>query len=80
LKCFGKCEDYIAFLNRSLDNQVFQDWIFLIHGHDELLHLCHKADTGNAITMLKSEDYLLFIFCGDVTTFPKVIEDEWEAR
>jgi hypothetical protein len=65
------------------DNQVFQDWIFLIDGHNERSQICDshvKTDATDAITLFESEDYGFFIVCGNVLTFVKVIDDKWKGR
>ena len=79
LKCFGKYKDQIIVPNQMRDKQEFQDWIFLIHGHDELLQICSrhlKADATDAISLLESEDCSLFIFYGDVASIKIIIDDE----
>jgi hypothetical protein len=79
----GKHQDCTGVLNWEHDNQVFENWIFPIHGHDELLLNCNgyrvKADANEAIRLRESKEYSLFIICGDVRTF-RVIEDEWKRR
>ena len=83
LKCFRKYQGRALVLRPRPHNQVFQHWIFLVDGHNELLqfHNRHlKTDTANAITLLKCKDYSLFIFCSDVAVFVKVIDDEWKGR
>jgi hypothetical protein len=65
------------------DKQVFQDWIFLIDGHDDPLQIRKrqlKANATNAMTLLESKDCALFIFGGDVVIFVKVVDDEWQGR
>jgi hypothetical protein len=66
LKHFWKYEDIIA-LNPMLDNQVFKDRIFDVEGrHEHLLirngHVKLKAEATDAISLLESKDYSLFIF------------------
>jgi hypothetical protein len=62
-------------------NQVFQNWIFPVDGHDELLQFRDrqiKADAADTpILLLKCKDYCLFVLCSDVC--PLVIDDEWEG-
>jgi hypothetical protein len=71
------------------DNQVFQDWIFLVDGRDEPLEIRSrqlKADTMDAITLPESQDCSLFLFCGEVMKcgimmkVPVIIDDDWKRR
>jgi hypothetical protein len=69
------------------NDQVFQNWIFVIHGHDELLQTRNrhaKADATDAIALLESKDCSLFVFCGDVVNSSNVVDDsvddEWKER
>jgi len=51
--------DRIIGAHPSPDNQVFQDWIFLIDGHEELLQINNghsKAKATDAIALLESKD------------------------
>jgi hypothetical protein len=52
----------------SIHNQVFQDREFLIDCHDKRLQIRNredKAEVADAMSLLESEQYPLFIFCGD---------------
>jgi hypothetical protein len=60
-------------------NQILQNWILLIHGHDELLETGnghHKADTTDAIILPDGKDRSLFIFWSDVILFTNAVIDE----
>ena len=83
LKCSWKSQDHIIVVKRKRDIQVFEDWIFVVHGHDKLLQNCTgtvKANAADAITMFESKDYSFFVFCGELTIIPKVADDEWKGR
>ena len=63
------------------DNQVFQNWIFIVHRHGELLQTSNrhqKADATDAVTLLESKDCSLFNFYNDPVIL--VIDDEWRGR
>ena len=64
------------------DNQVFQNWIFLVHGRDELLWARtwqNEANTTDAIILLECKDCSLFIFCGDLVMMGAA-DDKWKGR
>jgi len=80
LEWLRKHQDCTRISIQSVQNQVFQDQIFLIDGHGELLQTQTrhpKADAADAITLLESKNYCFFIFCSDVV-FTDVINDEWK--
>jgi hypothetical protein len=82
LKCLGEHQGRTRVPRPTPDNQVFQDRIFLFHGHNELLQIRNthpKADTVDVTALLKSKDYLLFICCSEVLMFVNVINDEREV-
>ena len=59
LKCFGKSGDRTVVLNWMYNNQVFQYWIFIIHGNDELLQTRNRhleADTTDTMVLFESKD------------------------
>ena len=84
LKCFGKTRDRTLVISQMRDNQIFQNWIFIIHGYDELLKSCRrcpKANMTDTIVLLESEDCSLFVISGDVVIIMnEVIDDEWKGR
>jgi hypothetical protein len=54
--------------------QVFEDGIFLIDGLEKLPHNCNsiaKADATDETLLFESNGYFLFVFCGELTIFPK---------
>jgi hypothetical protein len=84
LKCSRKHQGWITPRHRPHDH-VFQDRIFLHNGHEEekLLQFRNRhpeADAANAVTLLESEGYPLFIFCADIVVFTIVINNEWKGR
>jgi hypothetical protein len=84
LKCFRKHQGRTLVFHRRHHNQVLQHWIFLVDDHDELLQIRNRdlkaPDAPDAITLPKSKDYFLFIFCSDDPIFVRVIDDERERR
>ena len=65
------------------DIQEFEDWTFLIYGHDKLLNNrtdTGKADATDAFMLLESKDYSLFGCFGELTRFVSVTDDEWKGR
>jgi hypothetical protein len=81
LKCFREHEWRVV-LRERIHNQIFQDWEFLIDRHDKLLQILNgegKAEVADAMTLLESKQYPLFIFCSGVI-FTAVINSEWKGR
>jgi hypothetical protein len=66
------------------NNQILQDWIFLVDVQNQLLQMrqAHaKAEATDAIALLKSKDSALFIFCSELRVIVvNVIDDEWKGR
>jgi hypothetical protein len=65
-----------------MHNQIFQDWEFLIDRHDKLRQILNregKAEVADAMTLLESKQYPLFIFCSDAI-FTAVINSERKGR
>ena len=82
LEFFWKSQDSTD-VNRTCDIQVFDDGIFLIDGLEKLSHNCNsiaKADATNATMLFESKDYFLFVFCGELTIFPKGNRPRVEAK
>jgi hypothetical protein len=80
LKCFREHQDRADL--RWVHNQVFQDREFPVDCHDELLQIQNrqgKAEVAEAMALLESEQYRLFIFCGDAT-LTAVINSERKGR
>jgi hypothetical protein len=80
LKCFGKYKGRIV-LDRWLQNQVFERWIFLVDGHDELLHIQNgyvEMDVADAFTLLKCKYYFVLVFFNEVV-IAIIIDDEWKG-
>ena len=82
LNVFWKSQDSTD-VNRTCDIQIFDDGIFLIDGLEKLSHNCNsiaKADATNATMLFESKDYFLFVFCGELTIFPKGNRPRVEAE
>jgi hypothetical protein len=81
LKCFRKSQDRDV-LPRSIHNQIFQDGEFFVDCHDKLLQILNredKAEVADAMTLLESKQYPLFIFCSDAI-ITGIINSEREVR
>jgi hypothetical protein len=81
LKSFREHQDR-ADVHRRVHNQVFQDWKFPVDCHDKLLQIPdrkEKAEVADAMTLLESTQYPLFIFCSDAI-FAAVINSERKGR
>jgi hypothetical protein len=81
LKCFRE-HQWRVVLPERIHNQKFQDWEFLIDRHDKLLQLLNregKAEVADAMTLLESKQYPLFILCSD-TISTAVFNGEWKGR
>ena len=72
LKCFGKYQDGTIAPDGLQENQVLQNWIFLINSQNERLHVSNtyaKADATDAIALPGCEDCAHFIFGRNVMIF-----------
>ena len=81
LKCFWEHQDR-AVLRPRVYNQVFQDREFLIDCHRKLPQILNresKAEVTDAMTLLKSKQYSLFIFCSDAIS-TAVVDSERKGR
>jgi hypothetical protein len=81
LECFREHQGR-GILSRKLHNQVFQDWEFPVNCHNKLPHILNredKAEVADAMTLLESERYPLFIIWGDAV-ITAVINSEWKKR
>ena len=81
LKCSRKRQGRITLRHRPHDH-VFQGWMFLHNAHEEekLLQFQNRHPEADAITLLESKGYPLFIFCADIAVFTIVINNEWKGR
>ena len=81
LKCFREHQDR-AVLRPRIHNQVFQDREFHIDCHNKLPQILNtggKAEVADAMTLLKSKQDSLFIFCSDAIS-TAVIDSKGKKR
>jgi hypothetical protein len=77
LKIFREHQGRAVEVRPRAHNQIFQDREFLIDCLDELPQILNwegKAEVADAMTLLESKQYPLFIFCGDAIV--SVIDSE----
>jgi hypothetical protein len=82
LECFWEHQGRVVLRKIRVYNQIFQDWVFLLYRHDKLLQIMNregKAEVADAMTLLESKQYRLFIFCSDAI-FTVVINGERKGR
>jgi hypothetical protein len=81
LECFREHQGRVV-LQWRVHNQVLQDREFLIDCDEKLLQILNredKAEVADAMTLLESKQYPLFIFCSDAI-FTAVIDSERKGR
>jgi len=81
LKCIREYQGRAFRVPRS-QNKVFQVWEFIIDCHDKLPQNPKgeaKAEVADAMTLLESKHYPLFIFCSDAVV-TDIVDDEREGR
>jgi hypothetical protein len=62
---------------------MFQDREFLVDCHDKPPHIPNRkeeAEVADAMTLLESKQYPLFILCSDTIIFTAVINSERKGR
>jgi len=80
LKCFAEHQGGAA-LHLRYHDQVLKDWEFPINCHDKIPQFPErekKAEVADAIALLESKHYRIFIFCSDAI-FVGVIDSEREG-